>query len=75
MFDWRLPNVSSIMRKNWQVMVNYDNRLVKVFLEPPMVRFRRGKNLREEVCRAKLPLARLGRPVKDGFKRCGRVKC
>ena len=39
-----------------------------------MVCFTRGKNLREEMCQAKLP-PRLVRPVEDGFKRCGRGKC
>ena len=40
-----------------------------------MVCFTRGKNLREEICQAKLPPISLARPVEDGFKRCGRSKC
>ena len=49
-FDRRMPNVSDIMKKNWKTMVNDDKRLLKVFPQPPMVCFTRGKNLREELC-------------------------
>jgi hypothetical protein len=74
-YDRRLPDVSTILRRNWKTMVSDDIRLLKVFPEPPMVCFTRGKNLREEVCQAKLPPIRLARPVEDGFKRCGRGSC
>ena len=74
-YNRRLPDVSSILRKNWKTMVSDKIRLLKVFPEPPMVCFTRGKNLREEICQAKLPPIRLARPVEDGFKRCGRSKC
>ena len=63
------------MRKNWEIMVGDDKRLLKVFPEPPMVCYTRSKNLREVVCKARLPPARIGRPAEDGFKRCGRSKC
>ena len=39
-----------------------------------MICYKRGRNLREEVCRAKLPAARLSR-TEEGFKRCGRAAC
>ena len=74
-FDRRLPNICSILRKNWQTMIGYDSRMLKIFPEPPMVCFTRGKNLREEVCKAKLPPARMGRPIENGFRRCSRAKC
>ena len=63
------------MRKNWQTMIGYDSRMLKVFPEPPMVCFTRGKNLREEVCKAKLPPARFGRPLESGLRRCSRARC
>ena len=69
-FDRRLPDIASILRKIWKTMVSDDIRLLNVFPEPPMVCFTRGKNLREEVCQAKLPPIRLARPVEDGFQRC-----
>ena len=36
-FDMRLPNLSGIFRKNWQLMVAEDVRLKSVFPRPPMV--------------------------------------
>ena len=43
----RLPSLSSIMRNNWQTMVEDDTRLLEVFPEPPMVCYRLGRNVRE----------------------------
>ena len=43
-YDRRLPDISSIMRRNWDVMVNDDRRLKKVFEKPPMVCFSRTRN-------------------------------
>ena len=74
-YDRRLPNISAILIKNWKTMVEDDRRLKDVFPEPPMACFTRGKNIREEVCRAMLPPARMGRQLEDGFKRCGRASC
>ena len=74
-YDRRLPNISAILFKNWKTMVEDDRRLKEVFPEPPMACFRRGKNIQEEVCRAMLPPARMGRQLEDGFRRCGRPSC
>ena len=59
-FDTRLPNLSGIFKKNWKTMVTDDKRLLAVFPNPPMICYMRGKNQREEICKAKLP------PVKKG---------
>ena len=72
-FDRRLPNLSGIFRKNWQVMVNDDKRLLKVFPKPPMICYTRPKNIRDNLCRAKLPPARADlRRREDGFRNCGK---
>ena len=55
-------------------MVSDDSRLKKVFPLPPMICYRRGKNLREVICRAKLPPAR-ARRTDTGFKRCRKAAC
>jgi hypothetical protein len=68
-FDQRLPNLSKIMHTNWQTLLSDDSRLLSVFPEPPMVCYKRGRNLREILCQARLPPGRLGRH-EDGFKRC-----
>ena len=68
-FDRRLPNLSAIFRKNWQTMTTEDRRLLGPFPSPPMICYTRGKNLREELCRARLPPARMRRSEDDGFRR------
>ena len=75
-FDMRLPNLSGILRKNWQLMVAEDVRLKSVFPRPPMVCYTRGDNIRDSLCTAKLPLARARmRETEEGFKRCGKPSC
>ena len=72
-FDRRLPNLSGIFKKTWQVMVNDDKRLLKVFPKPPMICYTRPKNVKDILCRAKLPPARINpRTLEDGFKKCGK---
>ena len=34
-YDPKLPNISSILTKNWKVMVESDQRLSKAFPTPP----------------------------------------
>ena len=75
-FDMRLPSLSSIFHKNWETMLSEDIRLKSVFPKPPMVCYTRGKNIREELCTAKLPPARARiRDTSEGFKRCGKSGC
>jgi len=49
-----LPSVSKILQKHWRVMIQ-DPYLKKVFPQPPMVAFRRAKNLKDHLIRAKIP--------------------
>ena len=42
------------MKKHWKVMVN-DPYLKKVFPVPPMVAYRRAKNLKDKLVKAKVP--------------------
>ena len=75
-FDMRMPNLSAIFTKHWRTMVSEDIRLLSVFPEPPMICYSRGKNIREELCTAKLPLARARlRQGEDGFRRCRKAGC
>ena len=72
----RLPSLSDIFRKNWETMLSEDIRLKSVFPKPPMVCYTRAKNIREELCTAKLPPARARvRDTSEGFKRCGKSGC
>jgi hypothetical protein len=73
-FDQRLPDLSNILRTNWKTMVEDDSRLLEVFTEPPMVCYKRGRNVRETLCQARLPPGRMRR-AEEGFKRCMQPKC
>ena len=79
-FDKRLPNVSGILGKNWKTMVEDDTRLLAAFPKPPMVCYSRDKNIREELCQAKLPPVRSNMATRqgdavEGFRRCGKSGC
>ena len=56
-------------------MIDDDGRLLGAFPQSPMVCFQRGKNLRKEICKARLPAGRIRREEEDGFKRCMRPSC
>ena len=49
-----LQSVAKILQKHWRVMAT-DPYLKKAFPQPPMVAFRRPKNLKENLVRAKIP--------------------
>ena len=70
-WDPRLPSIDTIQQKHWRSMAQ-DPYLKKVFPEAPLVAYRRQRNLREILIRAKLPppnQMRNQRQVK-GMKRC-----
>ena len=74
-FDPRLPRLSTILNKHWQTMVQ-DPHLKEVFPKPPLVSYRRQKNIRETLIRAKVP----PRPKREqrkrhGMNKCKKVKC
>ena len=50
-------------------MLSDDSRLKSLFPKPPMVCYKRVRNLREILCQARLSPQRLRRH-EDGFKRC-----
>ena len=74
--DSRLPNLPSIFKKHWKTMIEEDSRLRPVFSKPPMACYSRGRNIREQLCTAKLPPPRSNlRQQEDGFGRCKRSGC
>ena len=82
-YDPKLPHLPAILSRNWKEMVETDPRLLKAFPKPSMVCLKRGKNLREELVRAKLPPrmgrkdTRAGAGPRVGFTCCraGRREC
>jgi peptide-methionine (R)-S-oxide reductase len=72
-----LPSISPIFQKHYQVLIQ-EPYLKEVFPVPPIVSFRRPKNLRDILIRAKLPTKKVHetRKLRPGFKHCGkRVDC
>ena len=60
-------------------MVAQDQRLGRIFPNPPRPGFKRVKNIKELLCRAKVPTSRLGMSTrasgegaKTGLKRCNK---
>ena len=56
-FDPRLPSISNLQAKHWRSMTSQDQYMKEVFPEPPLTAFRRQKNIRDLLIRAKVPLA------------------
>ena len=70
-----LPSLTQILKKHWKVMIK-DPYLKEVFPEPPMVAYRRAKNLRDKLVKAKLPPppTRKKRQL-PGMKKCNKSGC
>ena len=69
--DPRLPSISDITRKHWRAMNNQDDYLGSVFPEPPLISYRRQKNIGESIIRAKVAAQRQHR-IQRGMKKCGK---
>ena len=71
-----LPSVSKILQKHWRVMVQ-DPYLKEVFPKPPMVAFRRAKNLKDHLIRAKVPPPPPARQrrILNGMTTCNKPLC
>ena len=72
LFDPRLPSIQTIVTKHWRSMAKQDQHLAECFSEPPLTAFRRPKNLRELLIKAKVPSPPNLRPERNikGMKRC-----
>ena len=73
-YDPRLPDLKAMQRKHWRLMTQ-DSYLKSVFPEPPLVAFRRQRNIADFLIRAKLP-PKQGQHKKrrlNGMKKCGKI--
>jgi hypothetical protein len=72
-YNPRLPSIPDITRKHWRSMVYQDKHLENVFPEPPLIAYKRQRNLKDQLVRAKLPIER-NRPKREqkGMKKCGK---
>ena len=70
-YDPRLPSITGIVQKHWRTMVK-DPYLRQVFEQPPLIAYRRPKNIREHIIRAKVPPLAPPRPKRNipGMTKC-----
>ena len=72
-FDPRLPSIPNITQKHYRSMVTQDRYLQTVFPEPPLIAFRRQKNIRETLIRAKVPPPNIRENRRlNVMKKCGK---
>ena len=71
-YDPRLPNIQNIQAKHWRSMTCQDPYLKEVFKAPPLTAFKRQKNIRDHIIRAKLPNSQRAYPLRNlkGMKKC-----
>ena len=69
--DPRLPSITNIVHKHWRTM-SKDPYLKQVFSEPPLIAYKRPKNIKELIIRAKVPPTAPARPKR---KIPGMTKC
>ena len=77
-YDPRLPSITKIVRKHHRTMIEDDPRLKEVFQQPPLVAYKRNKNLKDMLIRSKVPKPNNSRPKRKltGMKKCGKcVTC
>ena len=70
-YDPRLPSINTIVRRHWRTMTR-DQYMEEVFPQPPLIAYRRPRNLRDMLVRAKLPARKHQRPRREtvGMKKC-----
>ena len=66
-----LPSISQIASKHWKVMTEDSPKLKRIFAAPPVVAYKRSKNLRDHLVRAKITTKRTSNRKISGFKDCG----
>ena len=73
-YDPRLPAIQSIQAKHWRSMVGQDPYLNEVFMQPPLTAFKRQRNIRDHLVRAKVPSDPKLYPSRRqrGMKKCGK---
>ena len=71
-WDPRLPSIPDLTRRHWRSMTRQDPYLKDVFSEPPLVAYKRQRNIRDKIIRAKIPpnQTRQNRVI-FGMKKCG----
>ena len=65
-----LPSISQIVNKHWSVMKNENSRLQQCLENAPVIAYKRSKNLKDELIRAKVTTKRSSDRIKNGYQNC-----
>ena len=73
-FDPRLPSLSQIQNRHWRSMTTQDSYLKSVYPEPPLLAYKRQRNISDMLIRAKLPPPVKPYPERKlvGVTKCGK---
>jgi len=73
-YDPRLPSITNTRAKHWRSMVCQDQHLREVFELPPLTAYKRQRNLKDNLIRAKVAEPPTERPIREnsGIQRCGK---
>jgi len=73
-FDPRWPSFTNIMAKHWRSMICQDQHLKEVFESPPLIAYKRQRNIKDNLIRAKVANPPKERPLREncGMKKCGK---
>ena len=76
-YDPRLPSLSKIINKHYRSMVTQDQYLKEVFPLPPLVAYKRPRNVRDLVVKARVPppYTRSSARIQAGYKKCTNISC
>ena len=73
-WDPILPNLANMQKKHWRAMVNQDPYLGEAFPQPPLLAYKRQKNISDHLIRARVPPIPKIHPKRkqNGMKKCKR---
>ena len=66
-----IPSLSKIVRKHHSVMIESDPQMERCFPQPSLICYRRHKNIKDHLIRAKVSTKRHPKRCRKGFKPCG----
>ena len=67
-----LPSIPQIVNKHWSVMIKENSRLQQRLEKAPSIAYKRSKNLKEELVRAKVTTKRSSNRTKEGYQNCSK---
>ena len=73
-WDPRLPSLSTLTQKHWRSMIDQDPHMKETFPDPPLIAYKRQRNLGDFLIRAKIPptLIRNSDRQIRGMTKCGK---